>query len=46
LILFRQRRFVAAEAAVAAFLGAPAIEAARFRADIDAALDQDPRPRG
>jgi antitoxin (DNA-binding transcriptional repressor) of toxin-antitoxin stability system len=46
LIPVRQRQFVPAEAAVAAFHGAPAIEAARFRADVDAAVDQDPRPRG
>jgi prevent-host-death family protein len=42
----RQRRFVAAEAAVALFAGAPAIDRAQFRADVDAVLDQQPRPRG
>ena len=42
----RTRRFVAADAAVAAFAGAPAIDAERFRADIDAVLDHDPSPRG
>lgn len=42
----RQRRFVAAEAAVAVFGGAPAVELERFRADVDALLDQEPAPRG
>jgi antitoxin (DNA-binding transcriptional repressor) of toxin-antitoxin stability system len=42
----RQRRFVNADAAVALFAGAPAVDAGRFRADIDAMVDQDPRPRG
>lgn len=46
LVPVRARRFVAADAAVAAFAGAPAIDADRFRADVDAALDQDPTPRG
>ena len=41
----RRRRFVAAEAAVSAFQGAPAIELQRFRSDVDAVLDQDPVPR-
>lgn len=41
-----QHRFVSARAAVAAFAGAPSIDADRFRADIDAAMDQDPTPRG
>jgi prevent-host-death family protein len=41
----RQRRFVAAETAVAVFAGAPTIELERFRADLDALLDQDPTPR-
>jgi prevent-host-death family protein len=41
----RQRRFVAADAAVAAFAGAPAIAPERFRADVDALLDQDAAPR-
>jgi len=41
----RRRRFVAAEAAVAAFQGAPRIELQRFRSDVDAVLDQDPVPR-
>ena len=46
LVPLRPRQFVAADAAVAAFAGAPAIEAERFRADVDAALDHDPAPRG
>jgi prevent-host-death family protein len=41
----RARQFVAAEAAVAAFAGAPAIDDERFYSDLDAALDQDPTPR-
>jgi prevent-host-death family protein len=42
----RQRRFVSADAVVALYATAPAIEAERFRADVDAVLDQRPRPRG
>jgi prevent-host-death family protein len=42
----RKRRFVSADAAVALFAGAPALDSGRFRADVDAVLDQDPRPRG
>ena len=41
----RRRQFVAAEAAVAVFAGAPAVEPKRFRADVDALLDQDATPR-
>jgi hypothetical protein len=40
-----RRRFVTAEAAVATFKTAPAIDAARFRADLDAWAGQDPLPR-
>ena len=40
-----RRPFVAAEAAVTAFAGAPAIDLVRFRADIDALPDQRPPPR-
>ena len=40
------RRFVGADAAVAAFGGAPKLDSSRFREDIDAVLDQDPIPRG
>lgn len=46
LLPLRARQFVAADAVLAAFAGAPAIAAARFRADIDAVLDHDPAPRG
>jgi prevent-host-death family protein len=42
----RQRRFVAAEAAVALFAGAPVVDGKRFRTDVDAVLDQQPAPRG
>lgn len=45
LLPIRARQFVAADTVVAAFAGAPAIELERFRADIDATLDQDPTPR-
>lgn len=41
----RRRRFVAADAALAAFAGAPRVDTGRFRKDIDAALDQDATPR-
>ena len=40
----RRRRFVAAEAAVALFRTAPGVAYERFRADLDAAADQDPQP--
>ena len=46
LIPLRQRMFVPAEAALAAFAGAPRVALARFRKDVDAAIDQDPTPRG
>lgn len=45
LMPFRQRQFVAAEAAVAVFTGAPAIELDQFRNDVDAHIDQSPTPR-
>jgi prevent-host-death family protein len=41
----RRRRFLAAEAAVAVFTGAPTVELERFKADVDALLDQDAEPR-
>ncbi len=41
----RRRRFVGADAAVEAFRGAPPIDGDRFRAEVDAVLDQDPTPR-
>jgi len=40
-----RRRFVAADAALAAFAGAPPIDPDRFRDDVDAILDQDLTPR-
>lgn len=40
----RRRRFAAAEAVVALFAGAPAVDGERFRADVDAALDQAADP--
>lgn len=46
LIPVRHRRFVPAEAALAAFTGAPRIRSRRFRKDLDAPIDQDPTPRG
>jgi prevent-host-death family protein len=46
LIPLRQRLFVTAEAAVAAFAGAPRVDLARLRTDLDAAVNQDPAPRG
>ena len=42
----RARRFVSADAVAAAFAGAPAIDARRFRSDVSERLDQDPTPRG
>ena len=42
----RQRRFVSGDAATALFASAPVLDSARFRADVDAILDQRPRPRG
>jgi prevent-host-death family protein len=42
----RRRRFVPAEEAVAAFQGAPPVDHARFRRDLDQLVDQDPTPRG
>jgi prevent-host-death family protein len=41
----RRHRFVAAEAAVALFRTAPGVDYDRFRADLDAAADQDAAPR-
>jgi prevent-host-death family protein len=41
----RRHRFVTATAAVAIFKAAPALDAGRFRADLDAWASQDPRPR-
>lgn len=41
----QSRRFVDAEAVVAAFKGAPSIDAGRFRQNLDRRLEQDPTPR-
>ena len=38
-------RFVSADAAMAEFRGAPAIDGERLRADLDAVVSQDPEPR-
>jgi antitoxin (DNA-binding transcriptional repressor) of toxin-antitoxin stability system len=46
LIPLRKRVFVPAEAALAAFAGAPGVAPRRFRKDVDAPIDQDPTPRG
>ena len=46
LIPLRQRVFVASDALVAAFAGAPRVALARFRKDVDALIDQDSTPRG
>lgn len=41
----RSRQFVAVDAALAAFNGAPVLDPGRFRADVDAVVDQDATPR-
>lgn len=41
----RRHRFVAADAVVAMFRNAPGIDAARFRADLDAVVAQGVDPR-
>ena len=46
LVPLRQRVFVPAEAALAAFAGAPRLASGRFRKDVDAVIDQDATPRG
>lgn len=46
LVPVRPRVFVAAEAVAAAYRGAPRIAYSRVRKDVDAALNQDPTPRG
>jgi prevent-host-death family protein len=45
LIPLRQRVFVPAEAALAAFAGAPRIGSRRVQLDLDAMINQDPTPR-
>jgi antitoxin (DNA-binding transcriptional repressor) of toxin-antitoxin stability system len=42
----RRHRFVSAEAAIAAFRGAPRVEFDRFRADLDRTASQEIAPRG
>jgi antitoxin (DNA-binding transcriptional repressor) of toxin-antitoxin stability system len=42
----QRRQFVAVESAVAAFKGAPSIDRARFRAEVDRWIDQSASPRG
>jgi antitoxin (DNA-binding transcriptional repressor) of toxin-antitoxin stability system len=42
----RPRRVVERDAFVAALAGAPPVDAARFRSDVDAVIDQDAAPRG
>jgi prevent-host-death family protein len=42
---FRARRFVSAEVALDAFVGAPAVDFERFRADVDAVVDPTAEPR-
>jgi len=46
LVPIRRRMCVTAEAAVAAFAGAPRVDRKRFRKDLDRLIDQDPTPRG
>lgn len=41
----RARQFVRTDVALGAFAGAPAMDSHRFRADLDAAVDQDIAPR-
>ena len=45
LMPLRHHRFVAAEAAMAVFATAPAIDVGTFRTDVDSVLNQDPVPR-
>jgi hypothetical protein len=46
LIPLRQPVFVPSETELAAFTSAPRIARARFRNDVDAAVDHDVTPRG
>jgi antitoxin (DNA-binding transcriptional repressor) of toxin-antitoxin stability system len=46
LIPVRARLFVAADAVRAAFAGAPPVGRQQLRQELDAAVDQDPTPRG
>jgi prevent-host-death family protein len=42
----RRQRFVSTDAVLAAFRSAPAIDAGRFRQDVDAFVNQQIEPRG
>lgn len=42
----RRHRFVSTDTVVAMFRHAPAVDAGRFREDLDAGVDQDTTPRG
>lgn len=42
----RRRRFVSAASVIDLFRNAPAVDAARFRRDLDDLVDQDLEPRG
>jgi antitoxin (DNA-binding transcriptional repressor) of toxin-antitoxin stability system len=42
----RRHRFISAEAAVAAFRGAPPVNFDRLRSDLDRAVSQEITPRG
>ena len=46
LVPLRQRVFITAEAAAAAFKGGPRVDIRRLRKDMDAAVDQDLVARG
>jgi antitoxin (DNA-binding transcriptional repressor) of toxin-antitoxin stability system len=41
----RRHRFVSADTALAMFRGAPRVDLARLRADLDNVASQDPTPR-
>ena len=46
LIPVRPRMFVPAEAVTAVYRRAPRVARTRFRRNVDAAINQDPTPRG
>ncbi|HMR50455.1 MAG TPA: prevent-host-death protein [Arachnia sp.] len=46
LIPLRRRRFVDTGTVLSIFANAPKVDAELFFADLDAAVDQDPTPRG
>ena len=41
----RRHRFVSADTAIAIFRGAPGVDLARLRTDLDSVASQDPSPR-